>query len=90
MKKFKKKSKTKVAAIFISVLLLAGCAGQVTNQDVGMVSGGVLGGLAGSAIGHSTGATIAGAVGGALVGSAVGRSYDRSPYYGGPYYDDGY
>jgi surface antigen len=58
-----------VALLSLSTLLTA-CT-QVTNQDVGTVSGGVIGGLLGSQFGSGSG-KVAAAAGGALVGAFLG------------------
>lgn len=62
----------------VMAVCLTGCE-NMSNQDVGVVSGGVLGGLAGSHFGHGSGrfaATVGGAVVGSLLGSAIGKSMD--------------
>lgn len=65
--------------IGLSALSLTACA-EVTQEDVGHVTGGVIGGVLGSHIGHGRGravATIAGAVIGSHIGGQVGRSMDK-------------
>ncbi|MGL5742758.1 MAG: RT0821/Lpp0805 family surface protein [Legionella sp.] len=52
-------------------LLLVGCA-NVTNENVGTISGGVIGGLIGSQFGGGPAAKMAAAAGGALVGAYLG------------------
>jgi surface antigen len=64
-----------------SVLLfgLAGCA-NMTNQDVGVLTGGAVGGAVGSLFGSGSGqilATVGGTVVGAMIGGAIGASMDR-------------
>ena len=58
-----------VTSLSLSVFL-AGCS-NVTNQDVGTVTGGVVGGRLGSQFGSGSG-KIAAAAGGALLGAFVG------------------
>lgn len=60
-----------------ATLVLAGCASNPTNQDIGTVLGGVLGGIGGSQIGEGQGRTAAIIVG-TLVGAAIGGSIGRT------------
>lgn len=65
-------------AVATVVMGLVGC--NVTNQDVGVVTGGALGGVLGSTIGHGTGKTVAiigGSLLGAWIGSSIGKSMDK-------------
>lgn len=65
------------AALAISV---AGCAG-VSNQDIGVVTGGAVGGALGSLFGSGSGkivAAVGGTVLGAIIGGAIGRTMDRT------------
>ena len=74
-------NKTKITAIALSALLLAGCADSGPKQNVGTVIGGVGGAVAGSALGSGKGRLVGVAAGtllGALVGSEVGKSLDRA------------
>jgi surface antigen len=53
---------------------------NVSNQDVGTLTGGVVGGLLGSQFGGGSGkvaATAGGAVIGALIGGSIGRTMDK-------------
>src|SRR6185312_9997496 len=64
----------------ITTLALAGCS-NVSNQDVGMVTGGVAGGLLGSQFGGGNGKLLAvgaGALAGALIGGAIGKNMDAN------------
>ncbi|OAI49277.1 hypothetical protein AYO45_02925 [Gammaproteobacteria bacterium SCGC AG-212-F23] len=59
---------------------VVGCS-NVTNQDVGTVTGGVIGGLVGSRFGGGAGQAVAvgaGALLGAYLGGAIGRSMDQA------------
>ena len=67
-----------LASLFI--IELTGCR-TLSNQDVGVMSGGVIGGLIGSRFGHGGGrvaATVGGAMIGALVGGRIGEYMDRT------------
>ncbi len=57
-------------------LLVAGCSGNPTRQEIGTVSGAVVGGLAGSALTGNPLGTVAGAGAGAYVGNRIGRELD--------------
>ncbi len=62
----------------ITSFSLVGCA-NMTQQDVGTVSGGVIGGLIGSQFGGGSGKLVAvgaGALAGALLGGAIGKNMD--------------
>ncbi|MDR3491704.1 MAG: RT0821/Lpp0805 family surface protein [Gammaproteobacteria bacterium] len=64
--------------IAITTLSLFGCA-ELTNQDVGTVSGGVIGGLLGSQFGQGSGQLVAigaGTLVGAYLGGSIGKSMD--------------
>jgi surface antigen len=61
-------------------LNLLGCS-NMSNQDVGTITGGIAGGLIGSTIGKGSGqmvAIAAGTVAGAMIGGAVGRNMDEN------------
>ena len=67
-----------VASLSLSVFL-GGCT-QVTNQDVGTLTGGVVGGLLGSQFGGGSGKVVAagaGALLGAYLGGRIGQYMDR-------------
>lgn len=60
-------------------VLMSGCS-NITNQDVGTVTGGVVGGLIGSRFGGGAGkvaATAGGALFGAMLGGKIGQMMDR-------------
>ena len=70
----------KALLISACLIILSGC--QMTNRDLGAITGGVAGGLLGNTIGGGSGKHIAtglGAVLGAAVGGKVGESMDRPP-----------
>jgi surface antigen len=72
-----KKLFTALLVFFCSVSLL-GCQ-SMSNQDVGVLTGGVAGGLLGSTIGGGTGkilAVAAGTIAGAMIGGALGKNMD--------------
>ena len=74
------KKMTLLAGIAVLSVAISGCAGPVTNEDVGVVSGGVIGGLIGSQFGGGAGrvaATAAGALVGAYIGGNIGKTMDR-------------
>jgi len=51
----------------------------MTNQDVGVITGGVAGGLIGSTLGGGSGQVVAiaaGTVAGAMIGGAIGKNMD--------------
>lgn len=53
----------------------------MSNQDVGVISGGVAGGLLGSTVGGGTGkilAVAAGTIAGAVIGGSIGRNMDQN------------
>lgn len=59
---------------------LVGCQ-NMSNQDVGVISGGVAGGLLGSTIGGGSGkilAVAAGTIAGAMIGGAIGKNMDEN------------
>lgn len=62
-----------VAALGLSIALMAGCA---TRQQTGAIAGAGVGGLAGAAITDSSVGALIGAVFGAALGSEIGRSFD--------------
>lgn len=71
----------KVLAVFLTAVILTGCAGDIGKEEVGTVIGAGLGGLAGSFIGDGGGQLVAIGVGtllGAILGSEVGKSLDRA------------
>lgn len=77
MKSIRKFSKT-LFCLGLSVSLIS-CAG-VSNQDVGVVTGGAIGGAVGSLFGSGSGkilSAVGGTVLGAVIGGAVGRSMDK-------------
>lgn len=65
-----------LASSLSAALLLTGCA-EVTNQDVGTLTGGVVGGLIGSQFGGGSG-KVAAAAGGALLGAYLGGNIGRT------------
>jgi len=63
----------------VLMLSLTGCA-SMSNQDVGVLSGGAIGGALGSLFGGGSGkifAAVGGTVLGALIGGKIGQSMDR-------------
>lgn len=67
-----------VLASSILCLALTGCA-NMSNRDVGTITGGVLGGALGNQIGGGSGrvlATVGGTLIGAYIGGSVGQSMD--------------
>jgi surface antigen len=65
---------------FICSASLAGCQ-NMSNQDVGVITGGVAGGLLGSTIGGGTGkilAVAAGTIAGAMIGGSIGHNMDAN------------
>lgn len=74
-----KKISTGFIILFCSASLIS-CA-NVSNQDMGTVTGGVAGGLLGSTLGQGGGrvmAIAAGSIAGALIGSQIGKSMDET------------
>ena len=72
-----KKVLVKILLVF-TTLSVVGCS-DLTNQDVGTVSGGVIGGLVGSRFGGGTGQLVAigaGTLLGAYIGGSMGKSMD--------------
>jgi len=64
--------------VLISSLGLFGCQ-NMSNQDVGVITGGVAGGLLGSTVGGGSGkilAVAAGSIAGAMIGGSIGHSMD--------------
>lgn len=64
--------------IALCSLSLAGCQ-TMSNQDVGVLSGGIAGGVLGSTIGKGSGqilAIAAGTIAGAAIGGSIGRHMD--------------
>ena len=73
----------KIFTLFVILICSASLAGcqNMSNQDVGVITGGVAGGLLGSTIGGGTGkilAVAAGTLAGAVIGGAVGRNMDAN------------
>lgn len=66
----------RVALISVCSLSLVACA-NVSNEDVGTVTGGVVGGLIGSQFGGGSG-KVAAAAGGALLGAFLGGNIGRT------------
>jgi surface antigen len=69
-----------ILVAFCCSMSLVGCQ-NMSNQDVGVVTGGIAGGLLGSTIGNGTGkliAVAAGTVAGAVIGGAIGRNMDAN------------
>lgn len=64
-------------ALFSIPVFLVACAGGVTNEGLGTVSGGVIGGLVGSQFGSGSG-QVAAAAGGALLGAYLGGNIGRT------------
>lgn len=68
------------ALTFCLSINLLGCS-NMSNQDVGTITGGIAGGLIGSTLGKGSGQMIAiaaGTVAGAMIGGAVGRNMDEN------------
>ncbi len=66
--------------VLICSASLVGCQ-NMSNQDIGVVTGGVAGGLLGSTIGGGNGrilATVAGTIAGAVIGGAIGKNMDQN------------
>ncbi len=66
--------------VLATSISLIGCT-DVTNQDVGTVSGGVIGGLVGSQFGQGGGQMLAiglGTLAGALIGGSIGKNMDET------------
>lgn len=57
--------------------VLAGCANQGPNQQVGALAGGIAGGILGGSVFHGHG-RVPGAIGGAIIGSMLGSSVGQS------------
>jgi surface antigen len=74
--------KTKIAAVAMTALVLAGCAADSgAKQNVGTVAGAIGGAALGSQFGRGTGnvaAIAAGTLLGAFLGSEVGKSLDAA------------
>ena len=71
----------KLLVVTLVTVMLSGCGGQITKEEIGGLVGAGLGGLAGSVIGDGGGQLVAVAVGtmvGAIMGSEVGKSLDRA------------
>jgi len=63
---------------FALVLLLAGCAHDLSMREIGTATGAVVGGLVGNALIGNTAGTVVGAGAGALLGNDIGgRHYRR-------------
>lgn len=71
----------KVLTVFMTVIscfAISGCQ-NMTQQDVGTISGGIAGGLLGSTIGGGSGKAVAiaaGTLAGAYLGGAIGKNMD--------------
>lgn len=73
-----KDMKSKMALLIIPIVM-GGCAGEPSKQDVGTVVGGVSGALIGSQFGHGGGRVAGAAIGGvvgSVAGSQIGKSMD--------------
>jgi surface antigen len=69
----------KTPLILAFALALTACD-NISNQEIGAVTGGALGGVLGNQIGGGTGkvaATIVGVMAGALIGGSIGRTMDK-------------
>ena len=65
----------------ICVVILSGCSGNLSKQNVGAGVGAVAGGLIGSTFGGGSGklvSTVVGAGAGAIAGSYIGSEMDNS------------
>lgn len=74
-------SKTCLAGMLISALVLSSCATEPTQEQTGMIIGGALGGVLGAQVGEDEGrtaATILGTIFGATIGGRIGRSMDET------------
>ncbi len=72
--------KAVAALVVLTSISLVGCD-NMTNQDVGTLSGAALGGLIGSRFGGGTGQLVAvgaGALAGAYIGGKIGQSMDNA------------
>ena len=65
-----KKEFMKVLAVFLTAVMLTGCAGDIGKEQIGTVIGAGLGGVAGSFIGDGGGQLVAVGVG-TLLGGAT-------------------
>jgi surface antigen len=68
------------ALILATSISMTGCS-NLSNQDIGTVSGGVIGGLVGSQFGQGGGQMLAigaGTLAGALIGGAIGKNMDET------------
>lgn len=66
--------------VFLCSLSLIGCQ-NMSNQDVGVITGGVAGGLIGSTVGGGSGkilAIAAGTIAGAVIGGSIGKNMDAN------------
>jgi surface antigen len=64
--------------VLLCTLNLMGCQ-NMSNQDVGVITGGIAGGLLGSTIGGGSGkivAVAAGSIAGAMIGGSIGHNMD--------------
>lgn len=73
---------TRIVAVSLVALMLAGCAADGPRQESGAVTGAVAGGVLGALLGgRGTGSRVAGAaigaVAGGILGSAIGASLDE-------------
>lgn len=70
----------KASILVISISSLVSCS-SLSNQDVGVLTGGVAGGLLGSQFGGGTGRLVMTGVGtlaGGIIGGAIGRNMDET------------
>lgn len=66
--------------VLLCSVSLAGCQ-NMSNQDVGVLTGGVAGGLLGSTVGGGNGrilAIAAGTIAGAIIGGSIGKNMDQN------------
>ena len=73
------KKLTTIGCVSIMMLSLGGCAGM-SNQDVGVLTGGAIGGAVGSLFGGGSGkilAAVGGTVLGAYIGGRIGHTMDK-------------
>ncbi len=66
-----------VAALIITLAVLAGCASEGYNMQKGAAIGAAGGAIAGQMIGHDTASTLIGAGAGALIGAIGGNAVDQ-------------
>lgn len=68
---------TALAALIITLAVLAGCAESGYNTQKGAAIGAATGALAGQVMGRDTASTLIGAGAGALVGAITGNAVDQ-------------